>query len=654
MEKLFGQLNKSGFIIVLLMFLSQVFAKTIPLSPAGMIDLSQGKSYTVTPLVPIQYSYASSEKAYYQPGALTNGQLGSSATFGDGQWQGYLRGGARTVVVDLGQVNTITQVQERFFQDISSGITFPRKVEYYLSMNDSDWAKIGTVYSAVPLNSTNVTVQTYKVSGINYQARYVKMVFTVDVWVFADEFQISGYLGVVNGASVPQLTAPVTYPDAYCPPGAASAGGIKNMVLIYNGYYKTVPEFGENTVDDLIPYAGYETTSGSITDFMFDGFLFLPYAGAPSGGSYDCTPSSPTVKSDWDFYINNSFDSKYNLAALDSAVGVVKKALNNSNYKAKVEIGIPYPTYTSTNFGDVDSDGVSENLSTLSEREKVLHWYINRVLIRWSAANYSNLQLVGFYWFEEQADYDVEDSVADMIKYTRDFLNNKGLVLSWIPFYQAAGFAEWDSLGFNAAFLQPNYAFNNFPEEELGDAADAMKKLGMGVEIEIHWSALSSSTYRDKYYAYLDYGVSKSYMTEAAHMYYQNGGPGTFYQSCLSADPGIRNIYDQTYNFIKGTYKSTTAVIKQTEMPESFSLLQNYPNPFNPTTVISYSLAVSGDVSLKVYNVLGQVVASLYQGYQKSGSYKLNFDAAGLPSGVYFYRLQADGYSFTKKMEIVK
>lgn len=99
---------------------------------------------------------------------------------------------------------------------------------------------------------------------------------------------------------------------------------------------------------------------------------------------------------------------------------------------------------------------------------------------------------------------------------------------------------------------------------------------------------------------------------------------------------------------------TTTSVKERQSLPENYTLSQNYPNPFNPTTTINYTIPKSSFVSLKVYNVLGQVVATLYQGYQKAGSYKFDFNAAGLSSGVYLYRLQANGYVQTKKMILMK
>ncbi|MHB8338048.1 MAG: RICIN domain-containing protein [Ignavibacteriaceae bacterium] len=86
----------------------------------------------------------------------------------------------------------------------------------------------------------------------------------------------------------------------------------------------------------------------------------------------------------------------------------------------------------------------------------------------------------------------------------------------------------------------------------------------------------------------------------------------------------------------------------------NFMLYQNYPNPFNPSTEIKYSIPKSGIVTIKVYNLLGQEVATLVNQEQKSGNYVVNFDASKLASGVYMYQIQANGFSLTKKMALLK
>jgi hypothetical protein len=89
-------------------------------------------------------------------------------------------------------------------------------------------------------------------------------------------------------------------------------------------------------------------------------------------------------------------------------------------------------------------------------------------------------------------------------------------------------------------------------------------------------------------------------------------------------------------------------------MPASYSLEQNYPNPFNPATTIAYSIPKESQVSLKIYDVMGREVVELVNGKQSTGSYNVEFDAASLASGTYFYKLVAGDFISAKKMVLLK
>ena len=97
-------------------------------------------------------------------------------------------------------------------------------------------------------------------------------------------------------------------------------------------------------------------------------------------------------------------------------------------------------------------------------------------------------------------------------------------------------------------------------------------------------------------------------------------------------------------------------------IPNGFALQQNYPNPFNPSTTIRYSIPdviasetkQSQFVSLKVYDVLGNEVATLVNEEKSVGSYEVDFNAAGLSSGIYFYKLQAGSFIETRKMILLR
>jgi hypothetical protein len=89
-------------------------------------------------------------------------------------------------------------------------------------------------------------------------------------------------------------------------------------------------------------------------------------------------------------------------------------------------------------------------------------------------------------------------------------------------------------------------------------------------------------------------------------------------------------------------------------LPGAYSLGQNYPNPFNPGTTIRYSLPVSEHVKLSIYNILGQEVATLVNESQDAGYKSVSFDARGLPSGMYSYKLTAGTFTNVKKLLLVR
>jgi hypothetical protein len=90
------------------------------------------------------------------------------------------------------------------------------------------------------------------------------------------------------------------------------------------------------------------------------------------------------------------------------------------------------------------------------------------------------------------------------------------------------------------------------------------------------------------------------------------------------------------------------------ELPTSFILMQNYPNPFNPITKITYTIPTASKVTLKIFNLLGQLVATLVDEQQDANIYVKEFDASLLASGTYFYQIKAGNFHSTKKMVLIK
>jgi len=149
-----------------------------------------------------------------------------------------------------------------------------------------------------------------------------------------------------------------------------------------------------------------------------------------------------------------------------------------------------------------------------------------------------------------------------------------------------------------------------------------------------------------------------------------NGGENFFpiYQP-VSSNGYLSGIYfrNSFTGFVSGVDSAKAFVAKtvtggvnvrqiSSAIPDNFSLSQNYPNPFNPNTVISYRLSVAGNVSLKVFDLLGKEVAVLVNEKQSAGSYAVDFNSTeyNLTSGIYFYTLSAGEFKETKKMVLVR
>ena len=102
------------------------------------------------------------------------------------------------------------------------------------------------------------------------------------------------------------------------------------------------------------------------------------------------------------------------------------------------------------------------------------------------------------------------------------------------------------------------------------------------------------------------------------------------------------------------TVTAATAVDDKAGFAREFKLLQNFPNPFNPTTMIAYQLPQNSSVLLKVYDISGKEIKTLVNQNQNAGSYQVEFNASGLTSGIYIYRLSAGSFTATKKLVVSK
>ena len=137
------------------------------------------------------------------------------------------------------------------------------------------------------------------------------------------------------------------------------------------------------------------------------------------------------------------------------------------------------------------------------------------------------------------------------------------------------------------------------------------------------------------------------------------GGPGGGGPGGSERRPGIKSFITARQANVKTQLVSLGITgVKETSsagnIPSDYSLYQNFPNPFNPTTNIKYQIPVTGEVTLKVFNVLGKNVATLVNETQQAGTYTVMFNSTGLSSGIYFYQLKSGKFLETRKFIVLK
>jgi endoglucanase len=186
---------------------------------------------------------------------------------------------------------------------------------------------------------------------------------------------------------------------------------------------------------------------------------------------------------------------------------------------------------------------------------------------------------------------------------------------------------------------------------------------GLGVIIGEYGATIRSSlgsaalnteyeSYRRYYMQYITRSIERNQLVPYYWDigYYGNHGSGIFDRNTGA------HVFTDIMEAVIDTSKVSPVmgVLELPATPKRFSLSQNYPNPFNPTTTIKYQLAAGSNVSLKVFDVLGREVETLVNERQTAGEHSVQFNAASLPSGIYFYTLNAGSYQATKKLTLIK
>jgi len=199
------------------------------------------------------------------------------------------------------------------------------------------------------------------------------------------------------------------------------------------------------------------------------------------------------------------------------------------------------------------------------------------------------------------------------------------------------------------------------PKDLLTDQVDKLKEWTMATidttsTATLPWWRLTSTPVEDNF-VYSDWPIPVDLSYSETDLVGTDGLPIGDLNWFPDSKDDFETNHDKYFSDLVNAWNAGTLVSNIRELggiPSEFKLEQNYPNPFNPSTTINFTLPQASNITLKVYNALGQEVATLVNGFKMAQSYQVEFDASAMASGVYYYTLQAKGFNQTKKMILIK
>ncbi len=329
---------------------------------------------------------------------------------------------------------------------------------------------------------------------------------------------------------------------------AATAGwptvesaGFRNCALIYELKTRGAGDFNPMLAYNVWKTGEYENR------WLFDSFLFLT-----QNVDGVRTEIGNTAKRHWVAMMDQWFAPGRDVPALNEALQQLKTELGAAPpHPVQVMFCIPWMSPAVTDFGDVDGDGVSEDLSKPEDVRKVLAWYLSE--IRRRLAPYPDLHLWGLYWMRE----DIGDDRPN-ISAAAELLHRHNLKLLWIPYFRAANWDRWKEFGFDVAIMQSNYAFTNYAmggasrRNRVDLCAELAKAHDMGVEIEFPYG---STRY--------DLDVILQTFAAGTRLCFQAAPTAWFFSyrfdQYRSDRSEVREIYDRAADYITGLPVTITA-----------------------------------------------------------------------------------------------
>ncbi len=513
-----------------------------------LVGLTQ--QIAATDYVAVENPHLSKELSPWNAPMLTDGKAASSLDCYSDGWFFFHGGNTVDFFYDIGKLSAIDKVAINVLEHRDWGIIHPKFMSVLLSDDGENWYRVVNYERPADVSyhqsATRMTFE-YELDK-TYAARFVRFRLEVSGFLFVDEFEAFGTKEVKSDA-VRLGDTDLRHSVYYTNPARTQYASVDNtdvkadeIALLWDG--------NEGSDDMLKGFAAYLDEEGNIKDTMMNGFLYFPGSTLPSGAhGYEAS-----VKKDWDYMFESTFDGKNGLDKLEEVVGEIKETLNKPDYKVQVYFSllrlcdVTIGPNNIKDFGDVDGDGVSEDMTVSADRIKVFNWFIERVMTEFASRGYENLELDGFCWVNEDVGYEHDDSY--IMTEAGDCVKAAGTNYLWIPYYTANRYHLGHEMEIDITNMQPNYMFDlEQPEYKLAVTASRTKWMKMCIEIEHNREAFSNPLYLRNYMLYLYYGATEGYM-DAIHIYYDN--IENISLLAYSDDPMMRFQYDATYHFMKG------------------------------------------------------------------------------------------------------
>lgn len=335
----------------------------------------------------------------------------------------------------------------------------------------------------------------------------------------------------------------------YLPLSSTNTAGIADLVLIYQGGTHR-PAW---TPDQFAPYVGFRDGDERREQWLFDGFLFIEFKDNRGYEYARGYKQKPARKADWLWLLERNFEKGHAIDALDEVIANTVKRIGPPPRRRQVVLTLPEPIHGQKDWGELD--GRPLDFANPDDRVAACAWHVKTALARWHGLAPRHLDLAGFYWVAEQSSHG--DAILPRIGTD---IRAQGKRFFWIPYWNARGAAAWRTLGFDAAYQQPNHFFHpEVPDSRLDAACAFAQTNGMGLEFECDGRAIKSvDVFRPRLHAYLQGFERNGAKTHAAMAYYEGGA--SLLQMAQSSDPEVQALYREVARWVAARQRHVDAV----------------------------------------------------------------------------------------------